>query len=105
MKKIRSISFLAVLGILFFCQPAVAADDVVFFDANGNMMDPAQYQQFASEREKTIETALQDGYGLSADTGKDPIKLRKHRIEQWKKMRSHFDPRSLPHKIEKPPVE
>jgi hypothetical protein len=28
--------------------------------------------------------------------------LRKKRIEQWRKMRAHFNPDSLPHKIEKP---
>jgi hypothetical protein len=32
---------------------------------------------------------------------KDPVKLREKRIEQWRIMRSHYDPESLPSKIEK----
>jgi hypothetical protein len=105
MKKRQFISLLVVLGAVLIYQPAVAADDMVFFDSNGDRLDQAQYQQYVSERGKTIGMELQDGYGLRADAGTDPIKLRKRRIEQWKKMRSHYNPGSLPHKIEKPREE
>lgn len=101
MKSRGFISFLVVLGVVFFCQSIALAEDAVFFDANGNRIDQKEYQQYVSEREKTMEMTLKDGYGLKADGSKDPIELRKRRIEQWKNMRSHFNPNSLPYKIEK----
>ena len=45
---------------------------------------------------------LQDGYNEKSNDWKDPIKLRKNRIEQWRIMRSDYDPDSLPNKIENP---
>jgi hypothetical protein len=102
MKSRAIISFFIVLGIVFFFQSAATAEDMIFFDANGNRIDQEQYQQYVSKREKSMEVTLKDGYDLKADGTYDPIELRKRRIEQWRKMRAHFNPESLPHKIEKP---
>ena len=53
------------------------------------------------DRDKAVNMKLEEGYKEPPDVWKDPIKLRQKRIEQWKEMRSQYDPDSLPHKIEK----
>ena len=52
------------------------------------------------DREKTLSMKLRNGYSVKSNVWKDPIKLRKKRIEQWRIMRSHYSPDSLPKKIE-----
>jgi hypothetical protein len=55
----------------------------------------------ASDREKKLGMKLRnDGYHENSEVWIDPIKLRKKRIEQWRIMRSHYNPDSLPKKIE-----
>ena len=76
--------------------------DTLFFDLNGKAIDKTQYAQNATDREKTIGMKLGNGYNVDPPAWKDPIKLRKKRIEQWKQMRSHYSPDSLPSKIETP---
>jgi hypothetical protein len=101
MKSARLIHFFAMLVFILLYQPTFVFGDAVFFDADGNAIDKAQYQAKASNRDKSLSMKLENGYTTGSNVWKDPIKLRKTRIEQWRIMRSHYDPDSLPSKIEK----
>ena len=48
---------------------------------------------------------LRNGYNVKSNDWKDPIKLRKKRIEQWKTMSSYYNPDSLPKNIEKSSIK
>ena len=100
MKNTLLINFFAILFFALLYQPAFAYGDTIFFDLDGNVIDKAQYDLSVSDRDKTLSTKLRDGYDIQSDAWKDPIKLRKIRIEQWRIMRSHYSPDSLPAKIE-----
>lgn len=101
MKSKRLIHFFAMLVFVLLYQPTFASGDAVFFDADGNAIDKAQYEARASDRDKSLSMKLENGYTIGSNAWKDPIKLRKTRIEQWRIMRSHYNPDSLPSKIEK----
>lgn len=101
MKKTLSIKFFALLLFVVFYQPTFVSGDVAFYDFDGNVIDKAQHNQIASDREKTVCMELRNGYHANYDNWKDPIKLRQKRIEQWRVMRSHYVPDSLPKNIEK----
>ena len=100
MKNTLRINFFAILFFALLYQPAFVCGDTMFFDLDGNVIDKTQYEQNASDREKTLSIKLSNGYDINSDVWKDPIKLRKTRIEQWRIMRSHYSPDSLPVKIE-----
>jgi hypothetical protein len=100
MKITRYPNFFAILFFALLFEPAFVFGETVFFDSDGNAVDQAQYEQIASDIEKTLRMELKNGYRGRAGTWKDPLKLRKERIEQWKMMRSKYHPDSLPMKIE-----
>jgi hypothetical protein len=100
MKNTLLINFFAILFFALFYQPTFVFGDTIFFDFDGNVIDKAQYEVIASDREKTLSMKLRNGYNVKSNIWKDPIKLRKKRIEQWRIMRSHYSPDSLPIKIE-----
>ena len=100
MKNTLLINFLAILFFALFYQPTFAFGVTIFFDFDGNVITKAQYQAVASDREKKLSMKLRNGYYENSNVWIDPIKLRKKRIEQWRIMRSHFSPDSLPIKIE-----
>jgi len=100
MKNILLINFFAILFFAFFYQPTFVFGDTIYFDFDGNVIAKAQYEIIASDREKTLSIKLRNGYNVKSNVWKDPIKLRKKRIEQWRIMRSHYSPDSLPIKIE-----
>ena len=100
MKNAQSIICFAILIFALLHPPTVVFGDTIFIDLNGTVIDKEQYQQNASDREKTLSTKLRDGYNMESNVWKDPIKLRKTRIEQWRIMRTHYSPDSLPSKIE-----
>ena len=102
MKNTRIVIFFAILIFALLYLPAFVFSDTIFFDPDGNVIDKTQYELNASDREKTLSIKLSDGYYMISDIRKDPIKLRKTRIEQWRIMRSHYNPDSLPAKIETP---
>jgi hypothetical protein len=102
MKNKQWIGLFAVLFFALIYQSTVVFGDTVYFDLDGNVVSKAQYEQTAAEKAKYLGAKLRNGYGVSSKDLKDPIKLRAQRIEQWKMMRSHYDPDSLPHKIEPP---
>jgi hypothetical protein len=100
MKNTLSINFFTILFFALFYQPTFVFGDTIFFDFDGNVIDKAQYEVIASDREKTLSMKLRNGYNVKSNVWKDPIKLRKKRIEQWRIMRSHYSLDSLPIKIE-----
>jgi hypothetical protein len=100
MKNTLLINFFAILFIALFYQPTFVVGVTIFFDFDGNVITKAQYQAVASDREKNLSMKLRNGYNVKSNVRKDPIKLRKKRIEQWRIMRSHYSPDSLPIKIE-----
>lgn len=100
--KISALITLSVFLLLaVLCQPAVVFSEPSNFDENGLVIDKVKYEIMVSERDKTISMELENGYKEASSAWKDPIKLRMKRVEQWKEMRSHYNPDSLPHKIEK----
>ena len=100
MKNTLLINFFAIIFFALFYQPTFVFGDTIFFDFDGNVITKAQYQVIASDREKNLSMKLRNGYNVKSNVWKDPIKLRKKRIEQWRIMRSHYSLDSLPIKIE-----
>ena len=101
MKISAFITFSVFLLLAVLHHPALVFSETANYTVDGLVVDKVQYEIMVSERDKTIGMALENGYTKDSDVWKDPIKLRKKRIEQWKQMRSHYNPDSLPHKIEK----
>ncbi len=102
MKKSLLFGFLVILYVAVLHQPTlVFSESTSNFNPDGLAIDKVQYEIMASERYKAVNMELEEGYKETPDVWKDPIKLRKIRIEQWKEMRSQYNPDSLPHKIEK----
>jgi hypothetical protein len=104
MKNTVSIHFLVILFSALLFQPTFVFGDTIHIDAEGHRIDQAKYERIASEREKALGINLRNGYHVKSNTLKDPIKLRKLRIEQWKNMRAMYHPDSLPSAIERKAV-
>lgn len=100
MKNTLLISFFAILFFALFYQPTFVFGVTIFFDFDGNSITKVQYQVIASDSEKNLSMKLRNGYNVKSNVWIDPIKLRKKRIEQWRIMRSHYSPDSLPINIE-----
>ena len=84
MKNTLLINFLVIFFTALLYLPTFVFGDTIHIDSEGNTIDKTKYELIVSEREKNLG-----------------IKLRKKRIEQWRIMRSHYSPNSLPIKIEK----
>lgn len=104
MKNNILINFLVILIAVLLYQPTFVFGDTIHIDAKGNAIDKATYEVIASERDKTLSIKLRNGYNVKSNILKDPIKLRKTRIEQWKHMRAMYNPDSLPSRIERKAV-
>lgn len=104
MKNTVLINFLVIFFSALLYQPTFVFGDVIHIDAEGNTIDKATYELIASERKKSLGVKLRNGYDINSNAWKDPIKLRKKRIEQWKNMRAMYNPDSLPSKIERKAV-
>lgn len=100
MKKTVPFIFFAVLFCALCLQPASGPAETLRFDADGLAISAEQYADAAAARQKALSKELADGYNDSFAEWKDPIETRQKRIEQWKAMRSQYNPQSLPHKIE-----
>jgi hypothetical protein len=100
MKNTLIIIFFAISLFALFYKPTFVFGATFFFDFDGNVINKVQYEVIASNREKEISMKLRNGYNENFNAWKDPIKLRKKRIEQWRIMRSHYSLDSLPIKIE-----
>ena len=99
--KISALIFFSIFLLLAVLHlPAIVFSADNNFSVDGLAIDKVQYEILVSERDKAVSMELENGYNEDAGVWKDPIKLRKKRIEQWKQMRAQYDPESLPHKIE-----
>jgi hypothetical protein len=94
------INFLVIFFSALLYQPIFVFGDTIHIDSEGNTIDKEKYELIASEREKILGIKLRTGYNVKHNDWKDPIKLRKIRIEQWKNMRAMYNPDSLPSTIE-----
>jgi hypothetical protein len=101
MKNTLIIIFFAISLFALFYKPTFVFGATFFFDFDGNVINKVQYEVIASNREKEISMKLRNGYNENSNAWKDPIKLRKKRIEQWRIMRSHYSLDSLPEKKER----
>lgn len=88
-----------ILCVIMF-SPAILFGSTIYFDSKGNVVDKIQHEQIAAERQEALSQELKFGYPADPADWKDPIKLRQKRIEQWKNMRSMYNPGSLPSRIE-----
>ena len=102
MKNVLLINLFAILLMVLIGQPVFVFGNTIYFDLDGHIVDNAQYEKDVLARGRRINMRLQNGYNEKSNDWKDPIKLRKNRIEQWRIMRSDYDPDSLPNKIENP---
>ena len=100
MKISALITFSLIVLAAAAIMPAAAFGETESFDGDGLAIDKLQYENMVAERDKIIDAELENGYQAETGAWKDPIKLRKERLAQWKEMRSQYDPESLPHKIE-----
>ena len=91
--------FLFIIVITLILGAPIAFGDTVHFDSNGNIVDKIHYEILVAEREKIISVQLRYGYSSEYAIWRDPIKLRKKRILQWKVLRSLYNPDSLPEKL------
>ncbi len=105
MRKSLWVIFGVILYFTVFYSPAFVFSETIIFDSDGSIIDKVQYEIVASDREKSLSMQLINGYDVKSHAWKDPIKLRKKRIEQWKIMRSLYNPDSLPAKIENATVK
>ena len=104
MKNTLLINFLVIFFSALLYLPTFVFGDTIHIDSEGNTIDKAKYELIASEREKILKIKLRNGYNVKSNAWKDPIKLRKIRIEQWKNMRAMYNPDSLPSTIERKAV-
>jgi hypothetical protein len=100
MKNILLINFLLLFFSTLLYQATPVFGEPIHIDPEGKAIDKATYELIASEREKTLSIKLRNGYDDKYFAWKDPIKLRKKRIEQWRIMRSRYHPDSLPRKTD-----
>ena len=99
--KFRIIALLfIIIFIVLSYLPAFALNDSVHFDSDGNIVDKINYLIIVWEWEKAIKAKLRNGYNSEFNVWKDPIKLRKKRIYQWRITRSLYNPDSLPKNID-----
>jgi hypothetical protein len=84
MKK-NIICGLVVSGLILFNSPVSA---ITYFNGAGKQIDAAEYAKITDARTATIHKVLSDGYGDEKSEFKDPVLLRKKRIEQWKAYRN-----------------
>jgi hypothetical protein len=100
MQKTKAAFGIAFILCVLVFLPTILFGNTIYFDSKGNAIEKSQHVQIAAERERALSMELSDGYSAEPADWKDPIKLRQHRIEQWKNMRSMYHPGSLPSKIE-----
>jgi len=100
MQKTKTAYGVAFTLCVFMFLPTILLGNTIYFDSKGNVVEKSQHEQIAAEREYSLNMELRAGYPAEPADWKDPIKLRQHRIEQWKNMRSMYNPGSLPSKIE-----
>ena len=83
----RSILSSSVIIFLFLLLNFSPASGTSFYDANGKKIDEAEYEKIIGARKSNTYRIQKEGYGDNATSLKDPVLLRKKRIEQWKLLR------------------
>ena len=73
--------------LLFFLLNLSPADGTEFYGENGKKIDEAKYEKIIGKRKSKADEIQKEGYRGNATSLKDPILLRKKRIEQWKLLR------------------
>ena len=68
---------------LFFALNFSTAVGTEFYNESGSKIDVANYEKIISARKSTIDQIQREGYGDKVTSLKDPILLRKKRMEQW----------------------
>ena len=104
MIKVKPCCRIALILLSLILSPTILFSDTIYYGLDGNFIEKSQYDHIAVDRDKIICLKLKDGYISESNGWKDPIRLRKKRIEQWKNMRSMYNPNSLPSKIETEPI-
>ena len=85
MKKRILINLSAIL--LFSIGTIVPATGTIYYGYDGKKIEKAEYEKIIGQRAPDIKAIQMEGYkDISADL-KDPVLLRKKRIEQWKQLR------------------
>ena len=72
------------LLIIGSTSPLVAAD---YYKPDGQQIDNVEYEKIVNQRLSEISAIQIRGYGSNQADFKDPVLLRKKRIEQWKLFR------------------
>ncbi|MFC1816682.1 hypothetical protein ACFL0M_12280 [Thermodesulfobacteriota bacterium] len=73
--------------LLFFVLNFYPAAGTEFYDENGKKINESKYEKIIKKRKSKIDKIQKEGYRGNAISLKDPILLRKKRIEQWKLLR------------------
>ena len=78
----KKIFFYGVVFVVFLLlnSPATA---VTYFNSEGKQIDKVEYEKVMDTRTSMIQTILLNGYGVENTDFRDPVLLRKKRIEQW----------------------
>ena len=82
MKHKIIINLLSVLLLIIgSTSPLVAAN---YYKPDGQQIDNVEYEKIVNQRSSEISAIQIGGYGGDQADFKDPVLLRKKRIEQWK---------------------
>jgi hypothetical protein len=85
MKQKIIINLLSVLLLLMWStSPLVAAN---YYRPDGKQIDNVEYEKIVNQRSSKIRAIQIGGYGGDEADFKDPVLLRKKRIEPWKLFR------------------
>jgi len=76
-------------GLVFFALLSLGfpAGAVTYFNSKGKQIDAMEYEKANEARASTIKEVLSNGYGDEKTDFKDPVLLRKKRMEQWEAYR------------------
>jgi len=83
MKQKITIIFLSVLLLLMGTTSPLAAAS--YYDPDGKQINNVEYEKIVNQRSSEIKAIQLKGYGGNESDFKDPVLLRKKRIEQWKR--------------------
>ncbi len=82
MKRKIIINLISVLLLLMWStSPLVAAN---YYKSDGKKTDNVEYEKIVNQRSSEIRAIQIGGYGGDQADLKDPVLLRKKRINQWK---------------------
>jgi hypothetical protein len=83
----RSILSNLAIIFLFLLLSFSPASGTSYYNADGKKIDQVDYKKILDTRKSNTNRIQKDGYGDNAISLKDPVLLRKKRIEQWQLLR------------------